>query len=73
MYDEIWCPQLGQLTCKKGNDRYKTDSDLTRFSMDNSELKEFLFDETLLQICSTDKEESKSIIVDECSTEKYES
>ena len=34
------------------------------FSTDESELKEFLFDETPSQICSTHKDESKGIIVD---------
>ena len=36
-------------------------------------LKEFLFDETLSKICSTDVDESKCIIVDECSTKEDES
>ena len=36
------------------------------FSMDESELKEFLVEKTLSQICSTDKDESKGIIVDKC-------
>ena len=40
------------------------------FSTDKSKLKEFLVDETLSQICSTDKDESKGIIIDECSTEE---
>ena len=35
-----------------------------------SEFKEFLVDETLSQICSTDEDESKGIIIDECSTEE---
>ena len=35
---------------------------------ENSGLKEFLVGKTLSQICSMDKEKSKSIIVDECST-----
>ena len=39
-------------------------------STDESKLKEFLVDETLLQICSTDKDESKVIIVSKCSTEE---
>ena len=38
-----------------------------------SKLKEFLVDKKLLQIYSTDKEESKGIIVDKCSTEEDES
>ena len=44
-------------------------------STDKSKLKEFPVNETLSQSCSTDKDESKGIIVDECSTEgdKYES
>ena len=42
-------------------------------STDESKLKEFLFDEIFLQICSTDKDESKGIIVDKCSTEEDES
>ena len=42
-------------------------------STDKSEFKEFLFDETLLQICSTDEDESIGIIVDKCSTEEYKS
>ena len=33
------------------------------YSKDNSELKEFLVDENILQICSTDKDESESIII----------
>ena len=39
-------------------------------STDESELKEFLVDETLSHICSMDKYKSKGIIVDECSTEE---
>ena len=38
-----------------------------------SGLKEFLVGKTLSQICSTEKDESKGIIVDECSTEEDES
>ena len=38
------------------------------FSMEESELEKFLFGKTLLQICSTDEDESKVIIVDERST-----
>ena len=37
------------------------------------ELKKFLVDETLSQICSTDEDESKGISVDECYTEEEES
>ena len=40
---------------------------------DEIKLKEFLVDKTLLQLCSTDEDESKSIIVDECSTKEDES
>ena len=32
-----------------------------------SELKEFLVDRNLSQICSTDEDKSKGIIVEECS------
>ena len=39
------------------------------FSSANSELKEFLIGETLYRICSTDKDESKGIIVDEFSAD----
>ena len=38
-------------------------------STDKSELKEFLVDETISQIYSMRKDESKGIIVDKCSTE----
>ena len=38
------------------------------FSTDKSELKYSLVNETLSQICSTDEDESKGIIVDKCST-----
>ena len=38
-----------------------------------SELKEFLVDETRSQICYTDEDESKGIIVENYSTEEYES
>ena len=41
-------------------------------STNESELKEFLVEKTLLQICSMDKDESKCITVDECSTEEDE-
>ena len=37
------------------------------------ELEEFQVEETLLQVCSTDKNESKSIIVNESSTEENNS
>ena len=43
------------------------------FSTDESELKEFLVDKTLSQIYSTDKDESRGTIVDECSTEEDKS
>ena len=43
------------------------------FYTDKSELKEFLVDKTMSQICSTDKDYSKGIIGDECSTEEYKS
>ena len=43
------------------------------FSTDDSKLKEFLVDKTLSQIRSTDKGESKGMIIDECSTEEDES
>ena len=42
-------------------------------STDESELKEFPVDETLSQICSTYKDESKGIVVGECSMEEDES
>ena len=42
-------------------------------STDETRLKEFLVDENLLQIYSTDEDESKGIIVDECFTEEDES
>ena len=42
-------------------------------STDKSELNDFLADETLSQICSTDEYESEGIIVGECSTEDDES
>ena len=41
-------------------------------SMDKSKLKEFPVNETLLQSCSTDKDESKGIIVNECPAEDDE-
>ena len=43
------------------------------FSMDEIKLKEFLSGKTISQICSTKEDESKGIIVDECSTEEYKS
>ena len=42
-------------------------------SLDKSELKEFIVNEALSEICYTDKEKSKGIIIDECSTEEDES
>ena len=42
-------------------------------STDESRLKESPVNKTLLQICSTDDEESKGIIINECSTEDDES
>ena len=42
-------------------------------SKDQSESEEFPVDETLPQVYSTDKDESKSIFVDESSTEESES
>ena len=39
------------------------------YSSYKSELKEFLVEENLSQICSTNEEKSKGIIVNECSTE----
>ena len=43
------------------------------FYIDESKLKEFPVKKTLLRSCSTDNEESKGVIVDECSTEEDES
>ena len=43
------------------------------FSTDDSKLTEFLVNETLLQICSTDEDESKGTIVNKCYTEEDES
>ena len=43
------------------------------FSTDARKIKEFLVTKTLLQICSTDENESKGIVVDEYSTEEDES
>ena len=42
-------------------------------STDDSELKEFLVDETLLQIFSTYKDTSKGIIIKKCSAEEDKS
>ena len=42
-------------------------------STDESKLKEFLVNETLSQICYTEKDKSKGIIVNECSTDKDKS
>ena len=43
------------------------------YSTEKIELKYFLVDENLSHICSIDKDESKGIISDQCSTEEYES
>ena len=43
------------------------------FSADNRESEEFIGYKTLLQVYSTDEEESENIIVDESSTEKSDS
>ena len=43
------------------------------FSTDKRELKEYLVDKILSQIYSRDEDESKGIIVEECSTEEDES
>ena len=40
---------------------------------DENELKEFLVDEILSQICSTDEDKSTGIIANKCSTEESES
>ena len=40
---------------------------------DERKSEEFLLDEILSQVCSTDEDESKGIIVDESSTEESES
>ena len=39
-------------------------------STEESELKEFLVNENLLQSCYTGKDESKGIIVNDCSTDE---
>ena len=41
--------------------------------MNKSKLGEFLVDENLLKMCSTDKDESKGVIFDKCYMEKDES
>ena len=43
------------------------------FSKDESKLKEFLVEKTISQICSTEKYESKSIVVEKCYTKEKES
>ena len=43
------------------------------YSKDKSKLKEFLVDKNISQICSTDEDESKIIIVDKFSTKEDES
>ena len=43
------------------------------FSTYEIELEEFLVDETLSWVCSTDEDKSKGIIVNESSTEEGES
>ena len=43
------------------------------YSNTESELKEFLVDGTILQICSTNENESKSIIIDKCFMKEDES
>ena len=43
------------------------------FLMDKSESEEFLVDGNLSRVCSTDEEDSKSIIFDESYTEESES
>ena len=43
------------------------------YSMDESELKEFLVDKTLSQICSTNEDKSNGIIINKCSKEEEES
>ena len=70
MYDESWCPQIARLPCKNGNYRYETDSNLAHCSTDETELKEFLVNKNLSQICYTDEDESKGIIVNKFSTEE---
>ena len=40
---------------------------------DESELEDFLVEENKLQVCSTDKDESKGILVNESSTDEGES
>ena len=42
-------------------------------SKEERRFKEFLVDESLSQICSTDEDGPKGIIVDECSAEEDES
>ena len=71
--DESWCPQLGKLPCKNINYWYKTYSDIALFSTDERKSKDFLIDETLLHVCSTDKEREKGMIINEISTEESES
>ena len=43
------------------------------YSMEDSKSNEYLVGETLLQVCFTEKDKSKIIIVDESSTEASES
>ena len=42
------------------------------YSTDESESEEFLVDEDLSQVCSTDEDEPKGIIANEISTEENE-
>ena len=67
-------------TCNLENYPVKTKMNATKqilishvCSKEESNLKEFIFDKTLSQIYSTDKDESKIIIVNKCSTKKDES
>ena len=48
-------------------------SDSLNLHVYKKELKKFLVDETLLKICSTDKDDSKGIILNKCSIEEDDS
>ena len=66
-------PQLAFLFCWNRNDWNAKDSDLARFSIDESKLEEVLVDKTLLQVCSQDENKSKGIIINYSSMEEIKS
>ena len=73
MYDESWCPQIGKLPCKNGNDWCETNSDLTRLFYRQQQIKIFPSGRNFIAGVLYGWGRIKIIIIHKSSTEESES